>query len=308
MEASGSGFDVKYPYFIKCDQNVTIDGGMIEAALTGTASRGISCDGDLNMTGGEVMLSCSGDGSAYINEEGEDDAYYGAGLKVGGNVTQTGGSLNIQCSGDGARGLVTDGDWTFGSDMSSPLLSATTAGESITITAGGGGGGGGGGGPGGGNNGDYCEAKAVKAKGSVHFVNGSATISSADDAIKASVSLTIDGGSIDILSSVEGLEAPVIEINEGTILLAATDDGINATQGEEVFNNDGSELNVNGGTITVNMSGNDVDCMDSNDDITILGGLVNLNYPTQGPSSALDSNGSTTIGPNVEVYGNGVPL
>ena len=315
LEPSGSGFDVKYPSFIKCHQNMAIAGGVIEASLTGAASRGISCNGDLSMTGGEVMLSCSGDGSAYNNEEGEDDAYYGAGLKVVGNVTQSGGSLNIQCSGDGARGMVTDGDWTFGGDMSSPELAVTTAGESITITAGGGGGGGGpggggpgGGGPGGGNNGDYCEAKAVKAKGSVHFISGSATISSADDAIKASVSLTVNGGSIDILNSVEGLEAPTIEINGGTILLAATDDGINATQGEEVFNNDGSELNVNGGTITVNMSGSDVDCMDSNGDITILGGLVNLNYPAQGPSSALDSNGTTTIGPNAEVYGNGVPL
>lgn len=63
--------------------------------------------------------------------------------------------------------------------------------------------------------------------------------------------------------------------------------------------------NYNDGTITVNMSGYDVDAMDSNGDITINGGIIKLFIPTNSPASALDANGTISISEEAEVYENG---
>ena len=42
------------------------------------------------------------------------------------------------------------------------------------------------------------------------------------------------------------------------------------------------------------MSGNDVDCIDSNGNIIVSGGTVSVNYPTQGPSESFDCDGTAT--------------
>lgn len=53
----------------------------------------------------------------------------------------------------------------------------------------------------------------------------------------------IEGGTIDIQSCVEGLESKAITINDGTISINASDDGINATDwaftGDEMEAQDG---------------------------------------------------------------------
>lgn len=147
---------------------------------------------------------------------------------------------------------------------------------------------------------------AIHSNNEIQINGGTITIATGDDGIHADTTLEINGGTLEISNSIEGLEATFININNGTITIAATDDGINATMGTEVMNDDGSKLNVNGGLITVNMSGNDVDAMDSNGDIVILGGVVHLNFPSQRPSSGLDANGTVTIGDDATVYLNGV--
>jgi len=310
LDTDGQGFTPSYCTLIKADQDLLINGAVIEFETTGEASRGISCDGNMTILSGEVTILSSGDGDTYTNALDEDDAYYGTCIKVDGNLTYHGGILELSNSGSGGRGVSVNGAVEYGNGSSQPQMTITTTGESITITPGGGGPGGGGpggGGPGG-SNGDYDESKALKADGAITINSGVIEISSADDAIKSNESITFNDGSLEVTSSVEGLEAPFITINDGTIEIAATDDGINSTQGEEVFNDDGSLTTINGGNVTVNMSGNDVDAIDSNGDIVIVGGVVHLNFPTQGPSSGLDANGSVTIGPDAEVYENGQPL
>lgn len=302
LNAMGSGFDPSYCSLIKAKQDLIIDGVEIDFITTGVASRGISCDGNLTIQSGIISIISSGNGAKYTNTDGDDDAYHGACMKIDGDLTINEGDISVSNSGSGGKGISVDGNIVYGNGTSQPELNIGTTGSSITITPGSGGGGPGGGG----NNGDYDESKAMKADGAITINSGTMQISSADDAIKSDSLITYNNGTLNILTSVEGLEAPFITINNGTITLAATDDGINATQGSEVMFNDGSQLDVNGGTITVNMSGNDVDAMDSNGDITILGGTVYLNFPQQGPNKGLDANGTVTIGPNAMVYENGI--
>lgn len=146
---------------------------------------------------------------------------------------------------------------------------------------------------------------AVHSDYDISINEGDFTIDTDDDGIHAEHNLVIENATITINSSLEGIEGGYITVNNGTIKVTATDDGFNATQGTEAMSDDGSQLTVNGGTITVNMSGNDVDAMDSNGDITINGGIVNLNYPTSGPSEGLDANGTITVSSAATVYVNG---
>ena len=67
-----------------------------------------------------------------------------------------------------------------------------------------------------------------KEVGWVRIEGGMITIDAGDDAIHAESDLTIDGGSITITESYEGLEGACIYINGGEISLYASDDGINA--------------------------------------------------------------------------------
>ena len=172
-----------------------------------------------------------------------------------------------------------------------------------------------------------CTAKALKAGSLIQIEDGDFTLESIDDAIHSNYDISINEGdfsintdddgihtendlvienaTITINSSVEGIEGGYITVNGGTIIVKATDDGFNATQGTETMGDDGSQLTVNGGTITVTVSGGDVDAMDSNGDITITGGTVNLYHPTQGPCEGLDANGTITVGSGATVYDNG---
>lgn len=147
---------------------------------------------------------------------------------------------------------------------------------------------------------------AIHSNNDIIINDGSFTIDTDDDAIHADNSIEIETAIINVNSSLEGIEAGYITVNDGTIVINASDDGFSATQGSDIMSHDGSQLTINGGNITVNMSGNDVDAMDSNGDITINRGTVNLNTPAQGHSEALDANGTIKISSDATVYKNGV--
>lgn len=133
------------------------------------------------------------------------------------------------------------------------------------------------------------------AKGTVLIDDGTLTLSASDDGIHAESTLEINGGKIDVQTSYEGLEAARITINGGEISIVASDDGLNAAGG-----NDGSSPNVNrytasssnyslvinGGTIYVNASG---DGLDSNGSLTVNGGSVVVDGPTNNGNGALDA-------------------
>ncbi|MBR5112571.1 MAG: carbohydrate-binding domain-containing protein [Clostridia bacterium] len=130
----------------------------------------------------------------------------------------------------------------------------------------------------------HADEEEDKEKGYIYISGGKFTIDSGDDGIHAVTILTIDGGSFDIKAH-EGLEATQVIINDGTIALNASDDGINAAQKSDQYD---PKVEINGGEITISMGQGDTDAIDSNGSIAINGGKIDItaqfpfDYETEG--------------------------
>ena len=84
--------------------------------------------------------------------------------------------------------------------------------------------------------------------------------------------LTVDGGTLK-LTGHEGLEATLVTVNDGTIDISASDDGINAAKKVDGVT---PLVEINGGQITISMAAGDTDAIDSNGNITINGGTISI--------------------------------
>ena len=144
-----------------------------------------------------------------------------------------------------------------------------------------------------------------------YMADGSLSISAGDDGIHADAEADIEGGTIDVTGSYEGIEALVINVSGGDIKVAASDDGFNAaggssqSSGDATFGSDdwfggggfddgGSDgqINISGGSIYITAGG---DGVDSNGSVTISGGYTVVCGPTQGDTSVLDCNTTASI-------------
>ena len=138
----------------------------------------------------------------------------------------------------------------------------------------------------------HAENDEDETVGYVYICGGSLNITAGDDAIHATTILQIDGGAITI-SAAEGLEATWIQINDGTIDITSSDDGINAGKKSSICI---PTVEINGGSLTIDMGAGDTDAVDSNGYIYINGGTVNIT--AQSPfdyDGAAELNGGTVI-------------
>ena len=122
--------------------------------------------------------------------------------------------------------------------------------------------------------------------GAIYITGGSFVIRAGDDAVHAESLLQIDGGSLDITAA-EGLEATYIHINDGQINISATDDGVNAARKSSAYT---PTVEISGGTLTVTMGQGDTDGIDSNGNLIITGGTVNVTA-----ASAFDYDGTASF-------------
>ncbi len=128
--------------------------------------------------------------------------------------------------------------------------------------------------------------------GNITITGGEFVIQVYDDAIHATCQLQIDGGSFDITAA-EGLEATYIRINDGVINIQASDDGINAARKSSACI---PTVEFNGGTVTIVMGAGDTDGVDSNGNIIVNGGVINVTgNSTFDYDGAAQFNGGTII-------------
>lgn len=132
--------------------------------------------------------------------------------------------------------------------------------------------------------------------GNIYILNGTLNITAADDAIRGTSIVQIDGGNINIETCTEGIEGTYIQLNGGSIDMYAANDGINATNKSTAYD---VMIEVNGGTIHVIMGAGDTDAFDANGNITINDGTIDIEA-----TSAFDSDGTAQLnGGQVTVNG-----
>ena len=134
---------------------------------------------------------------------------------------------------------------------------------------------------------------AIHSNNSVTIQDGNFVIETGDDGIHADTLLAIDGGTININKSYEGIESAEINVAGGVIYVTASDDGVNAADGtsETIV---GGRPGESSGTAKITISGgylyidNNGDGIDSNGSISMAGGTVIVNGPSNGGNGALD--------------------
>lgn len=139
---------------------------------------------------------------------------------------------------------------------------------------------------------------AVHSNGSIAISGGELTLASGDDGMHADESVHIAGGAISIATSYEGIESAVIIIDGGTIHVVSSDDGINVSGGNDGSGTMGPRagqdsfsastdtyLEINGGYVAVDAFG---DGLDINGAVTMTGGVVIVHGPTSNGNGALD--------------------
>ena len=118
----------------------------------------------------------------------------------------------------------------------------------------------------------HAENDDDNSKGYIYICGGTLTLKAADDGVHATTIVQIDGGTLDITAA-EGVEGTWIQINDGTINIQASDDAINAAYKSAKMT---PVAEFNGGTTTIVMGSGDTDAVDSNGNLIITGGTLNI--------------------------------
>ena len=158
---------------------------------------------------------------------------------------------------------------------------------------------------------DADEEEGTESDSFFYMSDGSLTINAGDDGIHADAEALIEGGTIDVVESYEGIEALSIKVSCGDIKTVASDDGFNAaggnaSSGSQTFGNDdwggsrggfsdggtNGSIEISGGNIYVKAGG---DGIDSNGSVAISGGYTVVCGPSQGDTSVIDFNSEGTI-------------
>lgn len=259
------------------------------------ANDGLSCDDELNITGGTLSITAGGDAVKASPDTGDTENPDTTSL---GNVTISGGTLTLSAAEDGIQA---DGDLT----ISGGTFDVTAnGGHTTTLTD------------------DSASCKGFKAGGALTVTGGTLTVDSADDALHAGTDVTISGGTltlatgddgvhadndlvigtkgasststprINITVSYEGLEGTTVNVYSGDIDVAASDDGVNAASSTLGERSDKYAINIAGGDLYIDAGS---DGLDSNNDINITGGKVEVYGADAMMDAAIDYDGTFTL-------------
>ena len=254
---------------------------------------GLSCDDALTIAGGTLDITAGGDAVKASPDTGEDPDTTSLG-----NVTIKGGSLTLNAAEDGVQA---DGDLT----ISGGTFDVTAnGGHTTTLTD------------------DSASCKGFKAGKTLTVTGGTLTVDSADDALHANTDVTITGGTltlatgddavhadndlvigtkgssstttpkISITASYEGLEGTTVNVYSGDIDVAASDDGVNAASSTLGERSDKYAINIAGGDLYIDAGS---DGLDSNNDINMTGGKVEVYGADAVMDAAIDYDGTFTL-------------
>lgn len=259
------------------------------------ADDGLSCDDELNITDGTLSITAGGDAVKASPDTGDTENPDTTSL---GNVTISGGTLTLNATEDGIQA---DGDLTISGGT---FHVKTNGGHTTALTD------------------DSASCKGFKAGGALTVTGGTLTVDSADDALHAGTDVTISGGTltlatgddgvhadndlvigtkgasststprINITASYEGLEGTTVTVYSGDIDVVASDDGVNAASSTLGERSDKYAINIAGGDLYIDAGS---DGLDSNNDINITGGKVEVYGADAMMDAAIDYDGTFTL-------------
>lgn len=259
------------------------------------ADDGLSCDDELNITGGTLSITAGGDAVKASPDTGDTE---NPDTTLLGNVTISGGTLTLNAT---ENGIQADGDLTISGGT---FHVKTNGGHTTALTD------------------DSASCKGFKAGKTLTVTGGTLTVDSADDALHANTDVTISGGTltlatgddgvhadndlvigakgssstttpkISITASYEGLEGTTVTVYSGDIDVAASDDGVNAANSMLGERSDKYAINIAGGDLYIDAGS---DGLDSNNDITITGGKVEVYGADAMMDAAIDYDGTFTL-------------
>ena len=151
------------------------------------------------------------------------------------------------------------------------------------------------------------DGDAIKAEKELNILSGNITVSANDDGIKCDYTLNIgaegtNGPTINVTKAAEGIEGSVVNVYSGSIYINATDDGINAANGDIADRSDAFSYNQYGGYVYINVTNGDG--IDSNGSATLAGGTLEVYAPSQGDGDPIDTEyGCTFSGATVLAVG-----
>ena len=258
------------------------------------ADDGLSCDDELTIKGGRVNITAGGD--AVKASPDTDDAENPDTTSLG-NVTVSGGTITLNAANDGVQA---DGDLT----VTGGTFDITANGGHTTALID-----------------DSASCKGLKAGKTLIVSGGTVNVDSADDALHAN-DVTVSGGTltlasgddavhadndlvvgvkgssstsnpkIDITASYEGLEGTTVSVYSGDIDVAASDDGVNAANSDLGERSDKYAIHIAGGDLYIDAGS---DGLDSNNDITMTGGKVEVYGADAMMDAAIDYDGTFTL-------------
>ncbi len=274
---------------IRSKDDLVITGGTYNITAP---NNGLKGKDSVSILDGTFTITSDGDAIQANNTEGSEKGWVAI---DGGSYTLTAGNDGIQAetnlSISTAKITVTAGGGSNASVSDSKSYKGLKAGTNIQIDKG---------------TFDLDTADdSLHANGNVTIDNGNFTISTGDDGIHADAAATINNGTVTIEESYEGIEGATIVINDGTIDLTSSDDGMNAAGGSDGSSEGGGNfgpdsfsssgdysMTINGGYIGINAAG---DGVDSNGDITMTSGTLLVSGPTGNGNGALDYDGTFDI-------------
>ncbi|MGI6057160.1 MAG: carbohydrate-binding domain-containing protein [Bilifractor sp.] len=142
-------------------------------------------------------------------------------------------------------------------------------------------------------NGLKAEDEDDDTVGWICIEGGDFKIEAENDAIHGTTVTQIDGGTFD-LDAVECIESTAIVINNGTVNITSSDDGMNASEKSSAYD---VKVTINGGNITIQMGNGDTDGIDANGSIYVNGGTLNItaNSPFDYDGEGQLNGGTVTI-------------
>lgn len=285
--------------FSKADLTIAGSGSL---TVTGNAYDGITSKDGLVIAGGAITVTAADEGirgKDYVVIDGGTltvTSRGGDGIKSNedgnarlGYVLFQAGTVNVTAAGDGVHGetdvIMTGGTVTVraGGGRTTPLpadLSAKGLKAGVLIVTGGG------------QLTVDAADDAVHSDGAIAIDGGTLTLATADDAVHADTTLDVTAGTVNVTHSFEGLEAFKLTISGGSVNVVSTDDGLNSAEEglNEFVVSPNAFIRITGGSVAA-IGG--TDAIDTNGTLTISGGIVAAHgsETTSLGEGGLDSNG-----------------